>query len=170
MGARLQAHARLLRLVREGAHPVHRLFDVLQRLHPVGAGHQLQLNHATAFAGGGHHFLDALDALHRLFHRHQHALLHFLGRGAGVGHLHFDNVELGFREDLFLYLHRHPQAAAEQQNHQQIGGDAVARHPLDRAHPALAARRAHSIVSAPAASSRRRAAPSTTVARSVATT
>ncbi len=157
------AHFRVLGVLGKRTHPVDGLLDLLECLDAVATGHQFQGHAAATLVGRRGHFLDALEAAYGALDRLQDALLDLLRRRPRIGDVDLHDVHLEGRKHLLLHREGHVHAAGEQDNHQQIGGDGITRHPLDRAH----ARRAHG-ASAPA--SRRSSAPLRTRDRPVVTT
>ncbi len=129
----MQADFRLLDVVGKRSNAIHRLIDVLKGFHAVGAGDQFDLNRAGAFPRRGGDFFDPLHAADGFFHRQQNPLFDLGRRRTRIHHAHLDDVELKLRKDFFLDVVGRPDAAADQDDHQQIGGDGVARHPGDGA-------------------------------------
>jgi hypothetical protein len=130
-----QADDRALGLLRQADDPVDRALDVGQRLLLVGLDRELGADVAAALGRGRDHALDPVDPADPLLDREDDALLDLRRARAGVGHRDRDQVELGLREHLLLDLQAHQQAADQQEEHQQVGGDRVLRHPGDRAGP-----------------------------------
>ncbi len=129
----LERDLRLLDVVREGADAADGLVHVLERLHPVGARDELDRHRPPCLPRLGHHLLDALDAAYGLLDRQDDALLDLRRSGSGVAHANLDDVELEVREDLLLDGGGHPDPAAEEEQHEEVGRDGVPGHPRDGA-------------------------------------
>ena len=125
---RLQPHLGLLNIIGESAYTIYRLVDILERFHTVGSGHQLDGYLPGSLIGLRGDLLDTLHASYRFFNRSQNTLLHFGRCGPRINHTHFHHIQLELGKHLFLDVEHRPDSAAEQDNHQQVGGDRVLRH------------------------------------------
>ena len=126
-----QPHLGLLDVVGKGPNPVHSLVDVLEGLHPVGARDQLDDDAASSFPGLGGQFLDPLYAADGFFHRLQNPLLDLRRGRPRVADADANDVQLVLGVDLLLDVEGRPDPAADEDDHEQVRGDGIARHPLD---------------------------------------
>ena len=124
-----QADDRLFRLFRKRQDAVNLILDILERLARICAGQQFDHHRAEAFAGRGRDLFHPVDTAHPVLNRQDDALLHLGWARSGVGHPGRDEVHRKFRKDLLLDLGTGDEAAAHDDQHDQIGGYVVARHP-----------------------------------------
>ena len=129
--AGLELDLRLLGFVGERGDSTDGLVDVLIDRDPVCAGHQFDRHTPPALVGRRGDFLDALDAADGLLDGQQNARLHLGRRGTGVRDADVDDIELELWFDFLLDILRRPEAAGQQEQHQQVGRDRIAGHPCD---------------------------------------
>ena len=122
-------HFRLLGLVRKRRDPVDLGLDVVEGFGDVGAQFQLGRHHADIFGGHRADPVDAVDALDLLFDTTHDALFDLFGRGPQILDADLNHVEAGLGKDLLHHVGKADEAHHQDQEHQQVRRDAVARHP-----------------------------------------
>ena len=155
---------RLLGLLGEGVDGVDPRLDVVQQLLDVGARHRLDQHRADVLAGGRADLLDPLEVLDRLFDADDHPFFDLFRRRAGVGHGYRDHIGREVREHLLLHGEDTHQAADDDQDHHQVGGDAVLGEPADDALHKLSSRW-RAVSTGESSRTDRTRMPSTTISR-----
>ena len=128
---RLQRDLRVVGVLGERPDAAHGLIDVLVGDVALRARDELDRDRPGPLARRGDDLLDPLNAPDRVLDRQQDARLDFGGRCARVSDGDFHHVERELGLDLLLDVDRGPETADDEQKHEQVRRDGVARHPGD---------------------------------------
>ncbi|MCZ7585188.1 MAG: hypothetical protein M5R36_18680 [Deltaproteobacteria bacterium] len=136
---RRDGDGRLFRLLGKHADLVHGALDVGKNAIGIGSEHQFDGDHTQALDRDRGDALHAVEALHGFLDREDDPLLHVGGRGAGIGDLNIDDVHVEFGKDLLLGPEKPQQAPDDDDEHQQVRRDGIARGPGDGSFGGIAA-------------------------------
>ena len=123
----------LFHIVREGVDGIDGGFHVIEGTSHIGAQDELDVDGSPALRGSGGDSVDALEPLDGFFDPDADGLLDLFGRGSGIEDADGDDVGLDLGEDLHREGGDREKAAADDQGHQEVGGDAVFGKPGDGA-------------------------------------
>ena len=129
---RHQRDGRALRVLWKRLDAIDAVLDVGERPLWLRRGLQLHIDGPVALPRGRDHLLDAIETADLLLDGEDDALLCLRWAGTRVPDAHDDPVHVELGEDLFLDLQPHHDAAEHEDGHQDVGRDAIGRHPRDR--------------------------------------
>ena len=127
------ADDRLLGFDRKGRDRVDAALDLVNHLARIGAELELDGDRAHPLGRRRLDLLDAVEPLDRFLDPDRDRVFDLLRRGAKIGHLDVDPVELDLREDLFPDGGHGDDAAHHDEDHHEVCRNAVAGEPFD--HP-----------------------------------
>jgi hypothetical protein len=130
--ARQQANKRALGILGERCNPIDRVLDVLQRLVRVCPEQELDQDNALTFERIRRDTFDTVETTDSFLDRKHDPLLNLRRTRPRVRHLHLHDVEVYLGKHLLFDVERSEKPPPDQHEHQQIGYDAVPRHPGER--------------------------------------